>query len=73
MDIILPEFSVRLKELRKERGLKQRELAEFLGVILRHYQKIEAGEINIPTLTLIALADYFGVSVDYLLGRNDRR
>ena len=36
----------------------------------RHYQKIEYGQVNVPA-TLCALADYFGVSTDYLLGRRD--
>jgi len=40
---------------------------------LRNYQRIEHGEINIPSLTLCALADYFGVTTDYLLGRSQER
>ena len=36
----------------------------------RHYQKIEYGQVNVPATTLCALADYFGVSTDYLLGRH---
>ncbi len=66
-------FGVRLKALRKERRIYQREMAELLKVTLRHYQKIEKGEINIPTVTLCTLADYFGVSTDYLLGRTEER
>lgn len=63
----------RLKELRKERRIYQREMGELLGITLRHYQKIEKGEVNIPSLTLCTLADYFGVTTDYLLGRTDTR
>ena len=63
----------RIKELRKERRIYQREMGEFLGITLRHYQKIEKGEVNIPSLTLCTLADYFGVSADYLLGRTEER
>ena len=37
----------------------------------RHYQKIEYGQVNVPATTLCALADYFGVSTDYLLGRSE--
>ena len=73
MEIKMPGFSKRLKALREEKGLKQAEMAEFLNCIGRHYQKIERGEINVPSLTLIKLADYFGVSTDYLLGRTDIR
>lgn len=63
----------RLRELRKEKKLKQRELAALLGVTEVHYRRVEAGKINIPTLTLCALADYYGVTTDYLLGRSDQR
>ncbi|MCI9332599.1 MAG: helix-turn-helix transcriptional regulator [Oscillibacter sp.] len=69
----LEVFSVRLKALRKERRIYQREMGELLGITLRHYQKIEYGEINISALTLCTLADYFGVSTDYLLGRSEER
>lgn len=69
----LLEFSKRLKELRKEKKLTQVNMAELLGCGERHYQKIEYGEINIPVLTAVKLADYFGVTVDYLLGRTDKR
>ena len=63
----------RLRELRKEKKLKQRELAALLGITEVHYRRVEAGKINIPTLTLCALADYYGVTTDYLLGRSDQR
>lgn len=63
----------RLKALRKEKGLKQREMADILGCTDRNYQKMEYGDINIPGLTLIQLADYFGVSLDYLVGRSEDR
>ena len=61
----------RLRELRKEKKLKQRELAALLGITEVHYRRVEAGKINIPTLTLCALADYYGVTTDYLLGRSE--
>ena len=63
----------RLRELRKEKKLKQRELAALLGITEVHYRRVEAGKINIPTLTLCTLADYYGVTTDYLLGRSDQR
>ena len=63
----------RLRELRKEKKLKQRELAALLGVTEVHYRRVEAGKINIPTLTLCTLADYYGVTTDYLLGCSDQR
>ena len=44
-------------------------MAKLLGCTDRHYQKIEYGQINVPATTVIFLADYFGVTADYLLGR----
>jgi transcriptional regulator with XRE-family HTH domain len=69
----MPKFSTRLKELRKEKHLKQVEMAKILECTETHYQQIEYGHVNIPSLTLEALADFFNVSTDYLLGRSDDR
>ena len=66
-------FGQRLRELRMERKFSQKEMAELLGKTLRHYQKIEHREVNVPSLTLRDLADHFGVSMDYLYGRTDHR
>lgn len=63
----------RLKALRKERRVYQREMGELLGVTLQHYQKIEHGDVNISALTLCTLARYFDVSTDYLLGLSEKR
>ena len=73
MEKVMPKFAQRLKELRKEKGLKQTEMAAFLNRTEGNYQKMEYGHINVPALTLEKLADFFDVSVDYLLGRDDRR
>ena len=69
----MASFSERIKELRTERGLKQREMAELCGLKLRGYQCYEynAGYPEVPGL--VFLADYFGVSLDYLMGRTDKR
>ena len=64
-------FSSRLKALRKRKHAKQTEMAELLGVTSSHYQKIEYGQINVPSTNLMILADYFGVTTDYLLGRSE--
>lgn len=63
----------RLRLVRKEKQMRQVDVAELLGITQAHYQRIEKGKINIPTLTLCILADYFGVSTDYLLGRSEER
>lgn len=67
----LTVFSQRLKSLRVEKGLKQEEMAKLLDVTTNHYQKIEYGKVNISISTLAFLADYFHVTTDYLLGRED--
>jgi len=67
----MERFSERLKELRKTKGFKQTDMAAFLEITSRHYQAVEYGKINIPALTLVALARFFDVSVDYLVGESD--
>ncbi len=66
-------FADRMKELRKERGLKQQELCELLGVKLRGYQVYEYGEGYPEVSRLLILADFYDVSLDYLMGRTDKR
>ena len=73
MDVILPIFSQRLKQLRRDRKITQKAMAELLGKTERHYQAIEAGCINAPATRLIFLAGYFKTSVDNLLGLPDQR
>lgn len=73
MEIKMPRLSARLRELRREKGLKQTDMAALLACTPNHYQQIEYGHVNIPAMTLEFLADYFEVSTDYLLGRSDVR
>lgn len=61
----------RLKELRESRRIYQREMAEYLGMSFRGYQGYETNQSDPKLKTLIAIADYFGVSTDYLMGRTD--
>ena len=63
----------RLRTLRKERHLTQKDMAGLLDITYQHYQRMEYGKINVPSLTLCALADYFGVTTEYLLGRSEGR
>jgi len=46
-------------------------MATLLGITPRHYQEVEYGKINIPMLTLVAIADFFDCSIDYLTGRTN--
>lgn len=62
----------RLKELRKEKGLTQQDMAHFLNMSRRGYQKIENEESQIKPSKAQVLADYFSVSVGYLLGYEDK-
>ena len=67
-------LSERLKQLRNEHRLTQQNVADRLGVKLRTYQYYESGNeaSHRPDLeTLVVLADMYGVSVDYLIGRTD--
>ena len=73
MEENLTVFGTRLKELRKEKKLKQTEMAELLELAPRNYQRSEYGKTNVTATTLMFLGDYFHVSVDYLLGRTDNR
>ena len=61
----------RLKTLREDRRIYQKEMAELLGLSLRGYQCYEADESEPKLATLIAIADYYNVSIDYLVGRTD--
>lgn len=64
-------YGERLKKLRKERKIPQKELSDLLGVGIRGYQHYESEDTE-PTINgLIALADFYGVTVDYLVGRTD--
>ncbi|MDE6687778.1 MAG: helix-turn-helix domain-containing protein, partial [Lachnospiraceae bacterium] len=49
---------------------KQQELADYLNINQTPYSKYELGKINIPIDVFIKLADYYGVSIDYIVGRN---
>ena len=63
----------RIRELREDRDLTQKQLAQLLGMSQTGYSKYETGENDIPTQILIHLADFYGTSVDYLLGRVDKK
>lgn len=63
----------KLRELRIEKGLKQKEIAENIGMSMQALSNYENGLREPDFATLNTLADYFGVSVDYLLGRTDER
>ena len=62
-------FSENLRRLRKEAGLKQTELAKKIGISWRAYQTYERGEREPVLSTLVALADFYDISLDELVCR----
>ena len=66
-------FKDNLVSLRKMHGFSQDELAEKIGVSRQTLSKYETGENDIPTAVWKALADFYQVSVDYLMRRTDVR
>ena len=61
----------RIRDLREDRDLTQAQLGAAIGVSQRTYAYYESGQRMLPPQILCALADYYGVSVDYLLERTD--
>lgn len=64
-------MAIRLRELRKEKGLTQAELAQVINTNQSQYGKYENGKTNLSLDKAKIFADYFGVSVPYLLGLDD--
>ena len=58
----------RIRDLREDHDLKQREIADYLYCSQRVYSNYELGQRDIPTDVLIRLSNFYNVSVDYLLG-----
>ena len=63
----------RIRDLREDRDLTQKQIAEMLGMSQTGYSKYETGENDIPTSVLIKLADFYSTTTDYLLGRTDAK
>lgn len=66
-------FAIRLKELRMQQNLTQRELADILGYSCSAISNYEIGKNEPSFMDLIRIANYFCVSLDYLLGRTEFR
>lgn len=61
----------RIRDLREDKDISQKKLAQILGMSQTGYSKYETGENDIPTNILIKLAQYHGTSIDYILGLTD--
>ena len=62
-----------IRSLRIDNGYTQKQIAEQLGVSQNTYSQYEIGVLNYPIEALEKLADFYGVSVDYLLGRTNMK
>lgn len=62
----------RLRELREDRGLTQKEIAAVLGTTQQVYSRYEKGENEMPVRHVVALCRYYKVSADYILGLQNR-
>ena len=63
----------RIRDLREDRDLTQAQVGRAINVSQRTYAYYESGQRMVPPHVLCALADFYQVSVDYILGRTDRK
>lgn len=66
-------IEMKLRELREQKGVTQKEVATAVGCTSTVYSRYERGEREPDITTLCRLADYFGVSVDYIVGRTNEK
>ena len=66
-------YQNRLRDLREDKDLKQKNLADLLQVHQTTYSDYELGRLNVPICVLHMLADFYNVSIDYLLGRTNEK
>ena len=64
---------MRLKDLREDRDLTQKEIAEYLHIKQNTYSQYENGQRQIPLEMLVSLAQYYGTSIDYIVGLTDNK
>ena len=63
----------RIRELREDSDLSQKQLADYLQIHQTTYSSYELGKLSVTAEVLIKLADFYGVSADYILGLTDIR
>lgn len=64
---------MRIRDLREDKDLTQKEIAEYLHIKQNTYSQYENGQRQIPLEMLISLAKYYGTSTDYILGLTDEK
>ena len=67
------KMNLRIRDMREDQDLKQKQIAEYLLCDQSLYSKYERGERELPLRLAVKLAEYYGVSMDYLLGLTDVR
>ena len=65
-------YQRRLRDLREDHDKTQQDIADILGTSQTMYARYERGANELPMRHLLTLAEYYGVSTDYLLGRSDK-
>ena len=68
---VMKMYYKRLRELREDHDLRQKEVAAVLGIDQRVYSNYETGKREIPSKFVVLLADFYKTSTDYILGRTD--
>ncbi len=65
----MKKYTEILRELREDNDLKQIDIANILGTTQQHYSKYETGVHDLPLRAMVILADYYNVSLDFIMGR----
>ena len=73
MIFVVMKVQLRIRDLREDSDLKQREIAEYLMCDQSLYSKYERGERDLPLEAAVKLAQFYGTSVDYLIGLTSRK
>lgn len=63
----------RLKDLREDHDIYQKDIANLLGISQQYYSEYENGKRTIPIIHLITLAKYYGTSIDYIVGLSNEK
>lgn len=66
-------YAIIMRELREDHDYRQKEVAAVLGIDQRAYSRYETGVCDIPVQYLIRLCEFYGVSMDYMVGRDDKK
>ena len=73
IDLVIKMYYKRIRELREDNDILQKEIAQLLNTTQQHYSRIENGTTEITADRIIALAQFYKVSSDYILGLSDSK